>query len=317
VRFTVNGRQLELTAEDVRRKLRDVRPEPLHQYAIQIGLVIYPVKQAFEEATGVPRRGFTTQVARRVFAALGFELIVDSGQSRAEEILQADVSDVVSSAAATPARDGDWHTEARVQAMLIKYLHREGWEIVRSADTARRERGIDIEATRGIETVAIEVKGFPGRNYADPRRTGERKRTQPSTQAKGWYGRAILAAMIVRTQRPAVRAVIAFPDFPRYRELYRQTAEQLQKCDIELWWITREGSVTVAAPQPELDQPRNCRLPNGHRSPADWTLGVVTDGYIKSAIAAWTAAQPDSGFAMATQSRLLWRRVSAPFYQDH
>jgi hypothetical protein len=83
-----------------------------------------------------------------------------------------------------------------------------------------------------------------------------------------------------------VRAVIAFPDFPRYRELYRQTAGQLQKCDIELWWITREGNVTVAAPQPELDQPRNCRLPRGHRSPADWTLGVVTDGHIKSAIAA-------------------------------
>ena len=52
MRFTVNGRQLELTAEDVRRKLRDVRPEPLHQYAIQIGLAIYPVKQAFEVATG-------------------------------------------------------------------------------------------------------------------------------------------------------------------------------------------------------------------------------------------------------------------------
>ena len=181
------------------------------------------------------------------------------------------MSDVVSSAAATPARDGDWHTEARVQEMLIKYLDREGWEIVRSADTARRERGVDIEATRGIETVAIEVKGFPGRNYADPRRAGERKRTQPSTQAKGWYGRAILAAMIVRTQKPAVRAVIAFPDFPRYRELYRQTAGQLQKCDIELWWITREGNVTVAAAQPELDQPRHCRYRRSQH-----TLGADT-----------------------------------------
>ena len=99
MRFTVNGRLLELSAEDVRLKLADVRPEPLHQYAIQIGLGIYPVKQAFEVATGDPRREFTTQVARRVFAALDFELIVDSGQPRAEQILQADVSDVVSSAA--------------------------------------------------------------------------------------------------------------------------------------------------------------------------------------------------------------------------
>jgi hypothetical protein len=247
VRFTVNGRQLELTAEDVRRQMGDLRPESLHQYAVQIGSVLYPVKQAFEVVTGVQRRGFTTQVARRVFAALGFEVVACSGRLRAEEMPQADVSDGVSPATAALPREGDWHTEARVQALLIEHLHREGWKIVRSADTARRERGIDIEAARGTETVAIEVKGFPGRNYADPRRAGEKKRTQPSSQAKGWYGRAILAAMIVRTQRPDVRAVIAFPNFPRYRDLYRQTAEQLQKCEIELWWITEEGNVTVAA----------------------------------------------------------------------
>jgi hypothetical protein len=137
---------------------------------------------------------------------------------------RSDGSDAVSpDTAAIPPREGDWHTEAQVQAMLIRHLLREGWQIVRSADTVRRERGIDIEATRGTQTAAIEVKGFPGRNYADPRRAGEKKRTQPSTQAKGWYGRAILAAMIVRTQRPDVRAVIAFPDFPRYGGLYHLT----------------------------------------------------------------------------------------------
>jgi hypothetical protein len=247
-RFTVNGERLELSVEDIRRQLRDARPDPLQQYAIQIGSALYPVKQAFELATGIPRREFTTQTARRVLAALGFEIIDNSSQPRAAQKPQAGAVDGVSLAAATPPGEGDWHTEARVQAILIGHLRREGWQIVRSADTARRERGIDIEATRGTETVAIEVKGFPGRNYADPRRAAEKKRTQPSTQAKGWYGHAILAAMITRTQRPDVRAVIAFPDFPRYRELYRQTAGQLQKCEIELWWVTEEGNVTVAAP---------------------------------------------------------------------
>ena len=255
MRFTVNGQQFELTTEDVRRELRDVRPAPLHRYAIQIGSALYPIKQAFEVVTGVPRSGFTTQAARRVFAAMGFDVVAGSGQLRAEEMPHADGSDIAGPVTAMPPCEGDWHTEARVQAMLIKHLHREGWGIVRSADTARRERGIDIEATRGTETVAVEVKGFPGRNYADPRRAGEKKRTQPSTQAKVWYGGAILAAMIARTQRPGVRVVIAFPDFPRYRELYRQTARQLQRCEIELWWVTREGNVTVAAPELELDQP--------------------------------------------------------------
>ncbi len=248
MRFTVNGQRLELTAEDVRRGLRDVRPEPLHQYAIQVGSALYPVKQAFEVVTGVPRSRFTTQVARRVLSSMGFDVVVGGGQLHAEENPHPDAGDVAAPALAVSPRERDWHTEARVQAMLIGHLSREGWEIVRYADTARRERGIDIEATRGTEVVAIEVKGFPGRNYADPRRAGERKRTQPGTQARIWYGSAILAAMIVRNQEPGVRAVIAFPDFPRYRELHRQTAGQLQKCEIELWWVTREGNVTVAAP---------------------------------------------------------------------
>lgn len=255
MRFTVNGRQLDLTSEDVGRELQGVRAEPLHEYAIQSGSVLYPVKQALEVVTGIPRHEFTTQTARRVFGRLGFGVVAASGYRRAEETPAVDVGDDVSPVTVMLAGAGDWHTEERVQAMVVTHLHREGWEIVRSADTARRERGIDIEATRGSETVAIEVKGFPGRNYADPRRAAEKKRTQPSTQAKGWYGRAILAAMMVRTQRPGVQAVIAFPDFPRYRELYRQTAPQLEKCEIQLWWVTREGTVTAAAPELELQQP--------------------------------------------------------------
>ncbi len=81
MRFTLNGEHLELIAEDVQNRLRDVSPEPVQEYGVRIGFVLYPVKQAFEAATGVPRRGFTTQVARRQFAALGFELVA-AGQLR-------------------------------------------------------------------------------------------------------------------------------------------------------------------------------------------------------------------------------------------
>jgi hypothetical protein len=73
MRFTLNGEQLELSLEDVHRRLRDISPEPLRQYGVKVGSGFYPVKQAFEVATGVPRSRFTTQVARRHLAALGFE----------------------------------------------------------------------------------------------------------------------------------------------------------------------------------------------------------------------------------------------------
>jgi hypothetical protein len=250
MRFTLNGQQSELNAADVRRKLRDLSPEPLHQYAVRIDSVLYPVKQAFEAATGVTRREFTTETARRHFVALDFE-IVDTAQRHATKTPggAAGSGESTPTSVTEPAHgEGDWHTEARVQAMVVGHLVREGWHIVRSSDTATRERGIDVEATRESRTVAIEVKGFPSRGYADPRRAAEQKRTQPSTQAKVWYSLAILAAMITRTKMPEARSAIALPDFPRYRALFRDTASQLRKCEIELWWVAIDGTVTVADP---------------------------------------------------------------------
>ena len=93
--FTVNGQQLELTAEEVQRKLRVVGPEPLHQYAIQVDSVLYPVKQAFEVAAGVPRRQFTTQTARRVLAALGFDVVADRDHLRSVDMPRADLGGTV------------------------------------------------------------------------------------------------------------------------------------------------------------------------------------------------------------------------------
>lgn len=249
MRFTLNGQQLEMTAADVQRKLRDLSPEPLHQYAVQVDSVLYPVKQAFEAATGVTRREFTTETARRHFVALDLEIVNTSRRQAAKTTSRdAHAGESASPVTESTRGAGDWHTEARVQTMVVEHLIREGWHIVRSADTATRERGIDVEATRESKRVAIEVKGFPSRGYADPRRAAERKRSQPSTQAKVWYSLAVLAAMITRTKMPEVRAVIALPDFPRYRALFRDTESELRKCEIELWWVAIDGTVTVADP---------------------------------------------------------------------
>jgi Holliday junction resolvase-like predicted endonuclease len=259
IQFTLNGARYELTAEDVRRRLRDASPEPIQQYGIRVGSSAYPVKQAFEAATGIPRSAFTTQPARRHLAALGFELVSNAHQRPAAVMPEPRVrrSDLQAPGEPGPSSStADWHTEAQVQAMLVEYLVHDGWQIVSQADTARRERGIDIVAARKADTVAIEVKGFPGRGYADPRRKGERKRAQPSTQAKGWYGRAVLAAMLTRTRMPQARSVIALPDFPRYRDLFRETAEWLQRCSIELWWVSKDGDVM-------RDNPRHGRFKIG------------------------------------------------------
>ena len=78
-------------------------------------------------------------------------------------------------------------TEEVVQGRLVAYLVKDGWQILRVAQTATRERGTDVLAARDGRTLAVEVKGYPSLSYADPRRAGEVKPTQPATQARHWY----------------------------------------------------------------------------------------------------------------------------------
>jgi len=138
---------------------------------------------------------------------------------------------------------GEWHTEANVQAALVTALAGEGWRILSVANTATKEHGIDVIASRDGLTVGVEVKGFPSRNYADPARAGEAKRTSPSTQAGHWYSQAVLAAMRLRGKEPAWGSVIALPDFPRYRDLHAETAGSLAAAQIEVWWVDQAGTV--------------------------------------------------------------------------
>lgn len=148
-----------------------------------------------------------------------------------------------SSAGSTWSID-DGMPEAQAQAMLVTYLVGEGWRIQRAADTARKEQGVDVVATRGGRTLAVEVKGYPGRRYSDPRRAGETKPTAPATQARHWYAQAILKAMLMCSDHPDYEIAIALPDAPTYRSLHQRTRESLHRLDVTVFFIgPGDGSV--------------------------------------------------------------------------
>jgi hypothetical protein len=72
VRFTVGGRQLDLTADEVIRSVRGVEPEPIREHVVVIGDNPFPPKQVLAQATGWDRQTFTTMEALRVLKRLGF-----------------------------------------------------------------------------------------------------------------------------------------------------------------------------------------------------------------------------------------------------
>lgn len=137
----------------------------------------------------------------------------------------------------------EWHHEAHIQAAVVTHLATTGWSVISVADTATRERGIDIVARRQGTLIGVEVKGYPSKFYADPTKAGRHKPTQPATQARVWYSGAVLAAMRLRGTNPSMHAVIALPDFPTYRALFADTKWSLDQCAIEVWWVNEEGEV--------------------------------------------------------------------------
>jgi Holliday junction resolvase-like predicted endonuclease len=125
----------------------------------------------------------------------------------------------------------------------VTYLVGQGRRIQRVADTATKAQGIDVLATRGDRTIAVEVKGYPGRRYSDPRRVGETKRTSPATQARHWYAQAILKAMLMCSDHPGYEIAIALPNVPTYRSLYQRTRGSLQRLDVTVFFIDDDGRV--------------------------------------------------------------------------
>ena len=147
---------------------------------------------------------------------------------------------------AAPAKGdpaSEWHTEENTQRLLAEWLAGEGWTIVRTANTATREHGLDVVAERDGQRLGVEVKGYPSRFYVTGPKRGQVKTSTPKEQAKKWYAHALVPAMRLRTREPDSMSVMCFPDFPVYRELYADTAVSLRAAAIEVWVVSQDGGV--------------------------------------------------------------------------
>lgn len=242
ISFVLDGQTYELARSEVEARLDGVRPRALGTHGVRVNGTWYPVRQAFEVGSRIPAALFNSHTARRHLASLGFEV---SGDIRHRDGTTPPANAPRQPRFNSPAHgvDPPWHTEAEVQAALVRALLRNGWHILSQVDTATKEHGIDVVAAHGDLVAGIEVKGFPTRTYADPRRSGEVKPTQPSTQAGHWYSQALLAAMRLRSRRPELLSVIALPDFPRYRALFSETRASIEGAGIQLWWVHASGDV--------------------------------------------------------------------------
>lgn len=72
IRFTVGGRRLKLTKDQVVRAMSGVEPETINKHLVEMNDTVFPPKQVLATVTGWERQSFTTQEAQRVLKRLGF-----------------------------------------------------------------------------------------------------------------------------------------------------------------------------------------------------------------------------------------------------
>lgn len=233
--FIVNGRPVSLTAEEVERRLRGVRPEQVQTHGVRVAGTVYPVKQALAVASGLFRSDFTSQTARRLLRRLGCDLIGTSVERAAS---------TTRSAPAVPLDPRPWPWEGEVQAVFGNWLSRNGWLVTGTADTATKAHGVDLLARKGDRLLGAEVKGWPSKGYADPRRAEEVKRTQPTTQALHWFSQALMKAMMLLDSHPDHESLVVVPDYPRYRDLARRTSRGRTAAGIHVVFVQPSGEAT-------------------------------------------------------------------------
>ena len=72
IEFTVGGKQLSLTQDEVAKKLQGVLPEPTRALVVEINGLLNPIKQAFAAASGLDRADSISHQACSVLQRLGF-----------------------------------------------------------------------------------------------------------------------------------------------------------------------------------------------------------------------------------------------------
>jgi hypothetical protein len=241
-RFVLNGVSMVLDVDETVRRLHGVLPEVVRQHGVRVGGIVYPVKQAFEIASGVPRAAYTSQTARRHLKRLGFEIINDAGPPRNGP---PDKIDATTSLLMVGVHDPrGWPWEGHVQALFTGYLREHGWVIRAVADTATKARGVDVLAQKDSRRLGAEVKGWPSDGYADPHRQGEAKATTPSTQAGHWFSQALCKAIMLLDSHPGYDSLVVLPDYPRYRDLADRTRTGRKTAGLHVVLVDEDGAVT-------------------------------------------------------------------------
>jgi hypothetical protein len=129
------------------------------------------------------------------------------------------------------ASTANWSWEGNVQAKVVGYLIKNGYEIRSVADTAARTAGKDIVAvSKDDNELWVSVKGYPEKSS--------------NVQARHWFSGAVFDLVLYRGENPKVKLALAFPDgYATYLNLLPRINWLKETIPFEVFWVSNNGTV--------------------------------------------------------------------------
>jgi hypothetical protein len=135
-----------------------------------------------------------------------------------------------------PSALSDWRWEGNVQSAIARHLRSNGW-VVREADAAAQEHGVDIDGQKGSRRLQVEVKGYPSTTYVSGAKAGQPKPTNPRLQARHWFSHAMLTALQLRSRDRDAETAIGLPSADAFETLADSVRESMWKVGIGLVFV--------------------------------------------------------------------------------
>jgi len=140
--------------------------------------------------------------------------------------------------------EDEWFEETNISKKIKDYLENEDYEISKF-NANKREKGHDIEAKKDNLEFIFEVKGFPSDKYVRGVEMGQKKTTNPNSQAKHWFGEALLSLIVAKSEKPEIKIALGLPMIKKYKDLINKVAYFRKKFDLCCYLVDEKGEVEM------------------------------------------------------------------------
>ncbi len=132
---------------------------------------------------------------------------------------------------------GELMTEDQVVELFTAWLAKDGWEIITKC--LGHQRGIDILAIKGTQSLIVEAKGSKGNSESHL----TKKDKFSKSQIKSHFGRALVKVFEEKSKNLGAKIAIVQPNDHYLKGCLKDAAPEVLKAGIELYWVDVDGSV--------------------------------------------------------------------------